>query len=1158
MISLSLAEQLVDFHRSKNISVEAAREQLRGAVAIHNILEREKVAYLADEVGMGKTYVALGAMALFRHFNPSFRVLVIAPRENIQKKWVKELKNFVTHNYLITDLRVKAAHGAPARGFAVCRNLLDLVREATLNPHRDFFARMSSFSLGLGADTESWKAKRDELLKCLPWLGRDNFDLRDRSGFKENFARAVCCSLPVFDLVIIDEGHNLKHGFGKGVASRNRVLGFALGHPEGEGQDGFRGYAPRAKRVLFLSATPLENDYKQLWNQLHLVGFGGVAPELKDKDLSPEQKKAATKRFLIRRVTSIEVSGVKLTKNLYRREWHNGGVEKHDAPLQIPGDKQRLIVALVQKKVGEVLGSEKFNNSFQIGMLASFESFLETARVRPRDSEEEESIFDDPDQTESIDEKLGADVGSINQLARNYRKRFEEELPHPKMDAIVASLAPAFETGCKSLVFVRRIASVKELQRKLEQVYNDRIFARLLAEIDSKHREWMERVIARYLREKQEERQRRLLESPAPEGFETEETEGLMSGVQDEGGLETFFAWFFRGEGPSGLLSGAKLQLRFSQAGARLSTVFEDNHVGWLLGARPGQVFARLSETLGMSTESLKRELQMRADSFLPSVQKQQRRNLFAAFQQAALSLLADKNDDLGKNARIVLNQAYPGGPGSRTSKIQMPDPKDWLELVTFWTELRQRPELRQSLWPRPEAADFRDAFRERELRRELFSGMARLGNPFIDLFLVTVNRMDKVELNAREAEDQDVVLIRAFLDLLQRQAQEGDARFTAYSELAAAAKHFHLLLDVNLPDTRDVPLPQAVRMIGTLLGKQQPIGGMFGEINQTLVRQFRMPGYPLVLITTDLLQEGEDLHTFCSSVHHYGISWMPSSMEQRIGRIDRVSSLTERRLTALGRQPSGDDKLQVYYPHLKETVEVLQVDRVLHRMQLFLKLMHEDLGVPEGERRSLDVSEEILRVLKGVERIAEPLKTAFPVDEQLLSCDSGRVHPITCTTGSELLERFASLRSKALEKLKIEWQESPTKNTLVGVVKHGSRSQSFELRLRSFEGHLTVRCISPIGKIPRDESAADKLTDLVKKRPVQLSAVDDPKIEDYNLTVEGDVVLGHPQHDSARVAHLIHRITTNADEIERDFLGVDQPHTNFAASMNQEAYGDS
>ena len=114
----------------------------------------------------------------------------------------------------------------------------------------------------------------------------------------------------------------------------------------------------------------------------------------------------------------------------------------------------------------------------------------------------------------------------------------------------------------------------------------------------------------------------------------------------------------------------------------------------------------------------------------------------------------------------------------------------------------------------------------------------------------------------------------------------------------------------------------------------------MWGKVNRTLVQQFRMPGYPFVLVTTDLLQEGEDLHSFCSSIYHYGISWTASSMEQRIGRIDRVRSQSDRRLSELHRDAHGDELLQVYFPYLQDTVEILQVERVLERMNVFLKMM--------------------------------------------------------------------------------------------------------------------------------------------------------------------------------------------------------------------------
>ena len=112
MISIGTAKQLLDFG-ARIGQGQRADEQLAGAVAIHNILIERGIAYLADEVGMGKTYVALGALALFRHFQPDFRVLVIAPRENIQYKWMKELRNFVANNIRFPDLRMKALDGRP-------------------------------------------------------------------------------------------------------------------------------------------------------------------------------------------------------------------------------------------------------------------------------------------------------------------------------------------------------------------------------------------------------------------------------------------------------------------------------------------------------------------------------------------------------------------------------------------------------------------------------------------------------------------------------------------------------------------------------------------------------------------------------------------------------------------------------------------------------------------------------------------------------------------------------------------------------------------------------------------------------------------------------------------------------------------------------------
>ena len=86
------------------------------------------------------------------------------------------------------------------------------------------------------------------------------------------YGRALNAALPPIDLLIVDEAHNLKHGFHPKVSNRNRILGLALGHPEG-GHPDCPWYGPRVKRLLCLSATPFEEDYGDLARQLSVLGF---------------------------------------------------------------------------------------------------------------------------------------------------------------------------------------------------------------------------------------------------------------------------------------------------------------------------------------------------------------------------------------------------------------------------------------------------------------------------------------------------------------------------------------------------------------------------------------------------------------------------------------------------------------------------------------------------------------------------------------------------------------------------------------------------------------------------------------------------------------------------------------------------------------------
>jgi hypothetical protein len=333
----------------------------------------------------------------------------------------------------------------------------------------------------------------------------------------------------------------------------------------------------------------------------------------------------------------------------------------------------------------------------------------------------------------------------------------------------------------------------------------------------------------------------------------------------------------------------------------------------------------------------------------------------------------------------------------------------------------------------------------------------------------------------------------------------------------------------------------------------------MSGQVNQTLVRQFRMPGYPFVLISTDLLQEGEDLHTFCSSIHHYGISWTPSSMEQRTGRIDRVRSASDRRLAAIqDREPSGVEKLQVYFPHLEDTVEVLQVQRVLERMNTFLRLMHEGLTIPRHEQRSINAEHEFAKPRQMVPQLEGRLRTAFPIEDRHLKSE-----PIELATSPRaaplLLDRFTRLVALPLLGLQIEWEQLVVAGQLTGTVRLRSRQQPFTLLLRSIGSHPLVRCVSPVGSVGPDDYA-DALVALNQRVGAKLGAIQTDEQRSYDLTVEGEVLLAPTSDcDAVRISQLIRRVTEQADNLEREHLGtaVDRRLAEFHDDLLKESRND-
>ncbi len=89
------------------------------------------------------------------------------------------------------------------------------------------------------------------------------------------------------------------------------------------------------------------------------------------------------------------------------------------------------------------------------------------------------------------------------------------------------------------------------------------------------------------------------------------------------------------------------------------------------------------------------------------------------------------------------------------------------------------------------------------------------------------------------------------------------------------------------------------------------------GESRERLREAFNTPLYPMILVANEVMQEGLDLHKHCRRVVHHDMAWNPAQIEQRIGRIDRLGSLTSRL-----RKDGDDISLDAVYPVIRGTID--------------------------------------------------------------------------------------------------------------------------------------------------------------------------------------------------------------------------------------------
>lgn len=116
----------------------------------------------------------------------------------------------------------------------------------------------------------------------------------------------------------------------------------------------------------------------------------------------------------------------------------------------------------------------------------------------------------------------------------------------------------------------------------------------------------------------------------------------------------------------------------------------------------------------------------------------------------------------------------------------------------------------------------------------------------------------------------------------------------------------------------------------------------------------FNTPFYPDILVASAVMAEGVDLHVNCRFVIHHDLCWNPSTLEQRNGRVDRLGGKVER----------ARRSIEVYYPYLADSQDEKMYRVVMDRERWFKIAMGDKFEMDPG---SVEKVAERLKLPEGV-----------------------------------------------------------------------------------------------------------------------------------------------------------------------------------------------
>lgn len=892
------------------------------------LLDEQPGVVLADEVGMGKTYEALGVIAARTHGRPEARTLILTPGPDLNTKWMKEIRAFgdparpmyrgfkdrfveaTTLATLVDGLRKSAIVVAPVSVFAGSRALADQAfllsvwadrKElagnqiaAIFRRYRDGVTQRVDPESTRFLDTFEWqdvkRAVREALVEHRA-ATEGSLDALWKAGGYDAFANtgAIDAALsdlrfrllgrlvPDLDLLVVDEAHKLKN------ADSVRATGVRTV------------FDKRFEKALFLTATPFQLTVAELSQVFALFRLARSAPpDLQDR----------AERLLA------DVAEYTQTYDQLDRVWsHLDGAGAadfaawfaKDPDLRTEPEDPTLRVVITHARRLLALKRERIEPGFRTWMIRSLRedkrTYRQTRRERLRPS-------GGPGVPFLLYERFIAEL--FRSKARTHKAAVQINMVSSfgaardgalLADEVRTNLAPDSEAYRKMLQrVVGDLRDTRGGHPKVDHVVRDALSA---AERGEKTLIFCARVqtLNELKREIEAMWNDQMLESWR-RVYPGAEASDIFDQSTDEARV--------RGR-------HSRLQVRFQRGQDALYLALRERYVATLLDASD---FAEenLDDIVQRANEILARQRLPKAHAERIDWSMVKR-----CVEQATAFALRDagRADDVEPEAlRRLMDPTFvalgfdlekddveSASIGDRTAewRIDADAARLVIPKVHLWSHLTA------PLFDVP--ADLRVRTVER-LAGYLVSRYV----PFL---------ADLLAYARDEGVDVDSIEARALLPVVDR-----------FWTTPAGRPWCKLLRDFliyagRLDEGRRKEVLDDVVKAGAIVRHT-----VDGESRERLREAFNTPLYPMILVANEVMQEGLDLHHHCRRVVHHDLAWNPAQLEQRVGRVDRLGSLVQRM-----RQRAPDTKLDISLPLIANTIDE-RLERTVRLRERWLEFL--------------------------------------------------------------------------------------------------------------------------------------------------------------------------------------------------------------------------